>query len=145
MKERTPLCHCRAQRRYVCLRTGCRGVQFRAAEPAQDPSSRADDVLHWVGPGAPAALRPLDPGASCLPAGKVRKHPMMGQVNHEPLRRRCRCSALWDQQKSLKHPTVFFPLSIFLLFHLPHSLLLTWTLVIKEINLSPTSAERVKC
>lgn len=48
---------------------------FRATEPAQDPSSRADDVLCWVGPGAPAILRPLDPGASCLPAGKVRMRP----------------------------------------------------------------------
>lgn len=41
-------------------------------EPAQDPSSRADDVLHWVGPGgAQPFSSPLDPGASCPPAGKV--------------------------------------------------------------------------
>lgn len=75
MKERTPLCHCHVQRRDVCLHTGSQGVLFGATEPAQDPSSRADDVLRWVGRGAPAILWPLDPGASCLPAGKVRIRP----------------------------------------------------------------------
>lgn len=107
MKERTPLCHCRAQRRYVCLRAGSQGVLFRAVEPAQDPSSRADDVLRWVGPGVPTILRPSDPGASCRPPGKVQMHPMMGQVNHEPC---CSCSASWDQQKGFKHRSFFPPL-----------------------------------
>lgn len=50
MKERSPLCrHC-VQERHVCLHTGSQGVLFRAPEPAQDPSSQADDVLRWVGP-----------------------------------------------------------------------------------------------
>lgn len=47
-------------------------VLFRATEAAQDPCPQTDDVLCRVGPAAPAVLRPSDPGASCLPAGKVR-------------------------------------------------------------------------
>ena len=79
MKERGPLCRRCVQERHVCLHTGSQGVLFRAPEPAQDPSSQADDVLRWVGPGggggALAILRASDPGGSCLPAGKLRMRP----------------------------------------------------------------------
>lgn len=84
MKERTPLCHCRVQRRDVCLHIGSQGVLFGATEPAQDPSSRADDVLRWVGRGGPRHSLALGPRCFLSACWKSKDLPMMSQINHVP-------------------------------------------------------------
>lgn len=93
MKERSPLCrHC-VQERHVCLHTGSQGVLFRAPEPAQDPSSQADDVLRWVGPagwggGGTRHSPALGPRCFLSACWKSTNAPVMGQINREP------CAAL---------------------------------------------------
>lgn len=57
---------------------------FRATEPAQDPSSRVDDVLRWVGPGGTRHSPALGPRCFLSACWKSMNAPVMGQVNHEP-------------------------------------------------------------
>lgn len=151
MKERSPLCrHC-VQERHVCLHTGSQGVLFRAPEPAQDPSSQADDVLRWVGPagrgggggGGTRHSPALGPRCFLSACWKSTNAPVMGQINREPCAAAAPAMPCGTSKRALNIQLLFSLALFFYFFRLPRSLPFSWTLVIKQINLSSTSAERV--
>lgn len=69
--------------------------------------------------------------------------PVMGQINREPCAAAAPAMPCGTSKRALNIQLLFSLALFFYFFRLPRSLPFSWTLVIKQINLSPTSAERV--